>query len=103
MKAKIMTYGATIIAVEAPDRDGKLANVTLHLDTLADYLPRGIRSSAPTVGRYANRIAKGKFTLDGKQYTLAANNNGESLHGGAKGSTRKFGRPSRSRLPTPWA
>ena len=70
LKVKIITYGATITDVEMPDRNGKLENVTLFRDSLDGYLDR--RQATPyfgaTVGRYANRIAKGKFTLDGKAY-----------------------------------
>ena len=84
LRVKIMTYGATIISVEAPDRKGKAENVTLSLDKLDEYL-KGHPFFGSTVGRYANRIAKGKFTLDGKQYTLATNNNENHLHGGIKG------------------
>jgi aldose 1-epimerase len=84
LRVKIMTYGATIVSVEVPDRKGKAENVTLSLDTLDDYL-KGHPFFGSTVGRYANRIAKGKFTLDGKQYTLATNNNENHLHGGLKG------------------
>jgi len=84
MKVKIMTFGATIIDVEVPDRNGKVEDVVLHLDSLADYL-KGHPFFGSTVGRYANRIAKGKFTLDGKQYTLATNNGENHLHGGVKG------------------
>ena len=72
LRVKIMTYGATIISVETPDRNGKADNVTLSLDNLDEYL-KGHPFFGSTVGRYANRIAKGKFTLDGKQYTLAVN------------------------------
>ncbi len=84
LRVKIMTYGATIISVETPDRNGKLEDVTLSLDALGEYL-KGHPFFGSTVGRYANRIAKGKFTLDGKQYTLATNNDGNHLHGGVKG------------------
>jgi aldose 1-epimerase len=84
LRVKIMTYGATIVSVETPDRNGKVENVTLSLDNLGEYL-KGHPFFGSTVGRYANRIAKGKFTLDGKQYTLATNNNENHLHGGAKG------------------
>ena len=84
LRVKIMTYGATIVSVETPDRNGKAENVTLSLDTLDEYL-KGHPFFGSTVGRYANRIAKGKFSLDGKQYTLAGNNNGNHLHGGNKG------------------
>jgi aldose 1-epimerase len=84
LKAKIMTYGATLIDVETPDRNGKLENVTLHLDSLHDYLA-GHPFFGSVVGRYGNRIAKGKFALDGAQYTLAVNNDTNHLHGGKRG------------------
>ncbi len=84
LRVKIMTYGATITSVEVPDRNGKSENITLHLDSLADYL-KGHPFFGSTVGRYGNRIAKGKFSLDGKQYTLATNNGPNHLHGGLKG------------------
>jgi aldose 1-epimerase len=83
LQAKIMTYGATIIDVESPDRDGKSANLTLFLDTFDDYA-KGHPFFGSTVGRFGNRIAKAIFTLDGKQFTLAANDHDNSLHGGEK-------------------
>ncbi len=90
MRVKIITYGAIITAVEVPDRAGKLANVTLYRDSLAGYTE--VKDGKPTTpffgaiaGRYANRIAKGRFTLDGKQYKLATNNGPNALHGGLKG------------------
>ncbi len=84
LRVKIITYGATLTAVEAPDRNGKLDVVTLHLESLDDYLA-GHPYFGSTVGRYANRIAKGKFTLDGAEHTLATNNGENHLHGGIKG------------------
>lgn len=84
LRVKIMTYGATLTTVEAPDRDGKLDVVTLSLDSLDGYLA-GHPYFGSVVGRYANRIAKGKFTLGGAEYTLAVNNGPNHLHGGIKG------------------
>jgi aldose 1-epimerase len=84
MKVKLITYGATITDVEVPDRNGKIANVTLCHDSLTGYLQEPSPYFGATVGRYANRIAKGKFTLDGKEYTLAVNNGKNHLHGGLK-------------------
>ena len=84
LTVKLMTYGATITAVEVPDRDGNLDNVTLYLDTLEDYLA-GHPFFGCVPGRYANRIANASFTLDGQQYTLAANHGPNHLHGGIKG------------------
>jgi aldose 1-epimerase len=84
LRVKIISYGAMMTSVEVPDRTGKFANVTLHRDSLKDYLA-GHPFFGCVVGRYANRIAKGKFTLDGKQYALATNNGANHLHGGNKG------------------
>jgi aldose 1-epimerase len=83
-KAKIMTYGAILTELHVPDRDGKLADVVLGFDNLKDYLA-GHPYFGATVGRVANRIAKGEFTLGGKTYKLAVNNGPNSLHGGKKG------------------
>ena len=81
---KLTNYGAIVVSLETPDRDGKLANITLGFDELAGYLPRHPYFGA-TVGRFCNRIAKGKFSLDGKEYTLATNNDPNHLHGGNVG------------------
>ena len=84
MRVKIMTLGATLTSVEVPDRHGKLENVTLSLDSLDEYLA-GHPCFGSVCGRYANRIAKGKFTLEGQEYSLATNNGPNHLHGGIKG------------------
>jgi aldose 1-epimerase len=84
LRVKIITYGATLTTVEVPDRHGKSDVVTLYLDSLDDYLA-GHPYFGSTVGRYANRIAKGRFTLDGAEYTLATNNGPNHLHGGIQG------------------
>lgn len=84
MRVKLISYGATLIGVETPDRGGKNANITLGFPNLEGYLQRHPYFGS-TVGRYANRIAGGKFTLDGKTYTLATNNGPNHLHGGLKG------------------
>lgn len=81
---KVMTHGATLISVEVPDRHGKFANVTLYLDSLKDYLG-GHPLFGSTVGRYANRIAGAKFTLDGATYMLSPNAGKNHIHGGRKG------------------
>jgi aldose 1-epimerase len=90
MKVKLINYGAIITAVDVPDRDGKVENVTLYRDNLADYMEvKNGKATTPyfgaTIGRYGNRIAKGRFTLDGKEYKLAVNNGPNALHGGLKG------------------
>jgi aldose 1-epimerase len=82
--ARIITYGATLQSLLAPDRMGRAADVALGYDDLAGYVAKPQFFGA-TVGRYANRIAGAKFTLDGKAYSLAANNGPNALHGGAKG------------------
>jgi aldose 1-epimerase len=90
MKVQVMTLGATITSVEVPDRNGRAANVTLHRDSLTGYAEtKGGKPTTPffgcVAGRYANRIAAGRFTLDGKEYKLATNNGPNHLHGGVRG------------------
>ena len=84
MVAKITSYGALLTELHTPDRDGKLGNVVLGFDNFEQYL-KGHPFFGAIAGRVANRIAKGKFTLDGQEYTLAVNNGPNSLHGGVKG------------------
>jgi aldose 1-epimerase len=84
MTAKVMTYGAILTELDVPDKAGKTADVVLGFDDLKGYLGEHPYFGA-NVGRVANRIAKGKFTLDGKEYTLATNNGPNHLHGGKKG------------------
>jgi aldose 1-epimerase len=88
MKAKVITYGALLTELHVPDRTGKTADVVLGFDDLQGYLA-GHPYFGATVGRVANRIAKGKFTLDGKEYKLAANNGPNTLHGGLVGFDKK--------------
>ncbi len=82
--AKILTYGATLQSLSGPDKDGKIADVLLGYDDLAGYVDFP-NYFGVTVGRYANRIAGGKFSLDGKAYSLPLNDKVNSLHGGGKG------------------
>lgn len=84
MRARVMSYGAALQSLLVPDRNGKLADVVLGYDTLQGYLDRR-QYLGSTVGRYANRIAHGKFALDGKSYSLTLNDGPNSLHGGTKG------------------
>src|SRR5471030_3223290 len=86
---KLMTQGATIVSIILPDRNGKLDDVALGFDTAQEYLDKPSYFGA-SIGRYANRIAKGKFKLDGNEYTLAAQNNGQALHGGLKGFDKRM-------------
>ncbi len=82
--AKVATYGATLVGLEAPDRDGKLADIVLGFHTLDGYLA-GSPYFGSTVGRVANRIRNARFELEGRRYALAANNGAHHLHGGVKG------------------
>lgn len=84
IEARIMTYGGTVVSLTAPDKAGAFGDVVLGYDTLADYIKASPYFGC-LVGRYGNRIAKGKFTLEGATYTLATNNIGNHLHGGIKG------------------
>jgi aldose 1-epimerase len=84
MVIKVINYGGIITSILAPDRNGKMDDVVLGYDSLWQYVQNNPYFGA-LIGRYGNRIAKGKFTLDGKQYTLATNNGANHLHGGVKG------------------
>ena len=84
LKARIMTYGAILVSLEVPDRNGKLDDITLGYDDLAGYIKENPYLGV-IVGRYGNRIAKGRFSLDGTTYQLATNNGENHLHGGVKG------------------
>jgi aldose 1-epimerase len=83
-EAKISNYGGIVVSLKVPDRNGKMGDVVLGYDHLEGYLKETPYFGA-LVGRYGNRIAKGKFTLSGQQYTLATNNGPNALHGGLKG------------------
>ena len=88
MEVHIMNYGGIIQKILTPDRNGKLEDVVLGFETLQEYI-KDTPYFGAVVGRFGNRIAKGKFTLDGKEYTLAAQNNGQHLHGGLVGFDKK--------------
>jgi aldose 1-epimerase len=88
IQARILTYGASIQSLLAPDRHGALADVALGHGTLAPYLERP-HYMGSTVGRVANRIARGRFTLDGRDYQVPVNNGPNSLHGGAVGFDKR--------------
>jgi len=85
MEVKIITYGGIITSIRVPDRYGNMANVTLGFASLEDYETNNTSYFGALIGRYGNRIAGAKFTLDGVEYTLAANNGPNSLHGGLIG------------------
>ena len=88
VKLRVMTYGAIVLSLETPDRNGKLADIALGYKTVDEYI-KDTPYFGAIVGRYGNRIANGKFTVDGKEYSLATNNDPGgmkcSLHGGLKG------------------
>jgi aldose 1-epimerase len=81
MTVRLISFGARVTSVEVPDRDGNSQNITLGFDNLDDYIKHTAHFGC-TVGRFANRIAKGKFVLDGKHYQLNLNNGANHLHGG---------------------
>jgi len=84
MQAKIMNYGGIVVSLKVPDRNGKMDDVVLGFNDLDSYL-KGHPYFGAIVGRYGNRIAKGRFTLNGFEYKLAVNNGENHLHGGIKG------------------
>ncbi len=84
MKVQITNYGGIVQSILVPDKDGVIEDVALGFPTLDGYLDEHPYFGA-IVGRYGNRIAKGKFTLDGKEYSLAVNNGPNALHGGIEG------------------
>ncbi len=84
MSVKITNYGGIVTSILCPDREGNMADVVLGFDDLQPYLD-GHPYFGSIVGRYGNRIAKGKFSIDGEEYTLATNNGPNHLHGGIKG------------------
>jgi aldose 1-epimerase len=87
-RARIATYGGVIVSLEVPDKSGKLGDVVLGFDSLQGYLAENPYFGA-LIGRYGNRIAKGRFTLDGQTYALAVNNGPNALHGGLQGFNRR--------------
>jgi aldose 1-epimerase len=89
LQARVMTYGALLTHLEVPDKHGNLADVVLGFDDLEPYLD-GHPHFGCTTGRVANRIARGKFTLDSKEYTLAINNGPNHLHGGNLGIDKRI-------------
>jgi aldose 1-epimerase len=94
MSVKILNYGGTVTDIMTPDKNGKFGDVVLGYDSLAGYRQTGNPYFGCLVGRYANRIANARFTLDGKEYALAANNNGNTLHGGVKGFDKRVWKAS---------
>jgi aldose 1-epimerase len=84
IRVRVMNHGGTIVSLETPDKNEKMADIVLGHDTAAEYVQDTPYFGA-AVGRFANRIKDGKFTLEGKEYTLAQNNGTNALHGGLRG------------------
>ncbi|RMF45150.1 MAG: galactose mutarotase [Planctomycetota bacterium] len=89
MVAKVMTRGATLVQLHVPDRQGRMADVILGFDDVSGYESEANQYFGCTVGRVCNRIAKGRFTLNGQEYVLAVNNGPNHLHGGVERSLDK--------------
>jgi aldose 1-epimerase len=94
IRVRIITYGGIVQTVETPDRHGHLANIALGFATLDDYVTKNSTYFGALIGRYANRIAKGTFTLDGVTYHLPINNDPNSLHGGTVGFDKHVWTPT---------
>ena len=84
IELRVLDYGGIILSLQVPDRSGRLDDVVLGFDSLGDY-ERGSPYFGALIGRYGNRIARGRLTLDGRTYTLATNNGPNHLHGGVRG------------------
>ena len=83
--AQIINYGGFVVGLYSPDKNGQYANLVTHYDDIHQYMRYNMGMVGPALGRYANRIANGKFTLDGKEYNITKNSGQHTLHGGAKG------------------
>jgi aldose 1-epimerase len=88
IEASVMTLGARVVSIKTPDREGKMADVVLGYSAFDGYLADKSTYFGAIVGRYGNRIAFGKFSLDGHEYQIPTNNNANSLHGGTIGFDR---------------
>ncbi|MFG2512815.1 aldose epimerase family protein [Streptomyces sp. NPDC048584] len=89
VRVRILSYGGIVQDVEVPDRDGRAGNVVLGFSDLDGYLRHPEPFLGALIGRYANRIAGARFSLEGREHTLAANNGPNSLHGGARGFDKR--------------
>jgi aldose 1-epimerase len=93
-EARVMTYGGIVVSLRVPDRDGKLDDVVLGYDDLEGYVRDNSPYFGALIGRYGNRISRGRFTLDGVEYRLARNNGENHLHGGLRGFDKVVWRAS---------
>jgi aldose 1-epimerase len=90
MQLSVINYGGTVTKLITPDKSGKMGDVVLGFESLDGYLQKADPYFGSLIGRYGNRIANGIFSLDGKQYILAGNDHGNSLHGGNKGFDKVY-------------
>lgn len=97
IEMKVMTYGGIITSLKTPDKEGKTGDIVLGFDTLEDYLQK-VPYFGAIIGRYGNRIANGKFTLDDTEYTLAQNDGKNHLHGGNKGFDKVLWKASEAKV-----
>ncbi|MFC6647396.1 hypothetical protein ACFQBQ_17820 [Granulicella cerasi] len=90
LTVKLTNFGAHVVSIDAPDKNGNVADVVLGFKDVAGYEnPKNTSYMGAIVGRYGNRIANGRFSLDGKSYEIPTNNNGNALHGGKVGFDQK--------------
>ena len=90
MEVRVTDWGGVVLSISVPDREGTVEDVTLGFDTLAPYTTGESPYFGALVGRYGNRIAGGRFSLDGQTYTLATNNGPNHLHGGVRGFDKRL-------------
>lgn len=89
MSIRLLDYGATLVTIQVPDRDGEFADVTLGFDNIEQYQSKDNQYFGCTTGRFSSRLAKGEFTLEGKTYTLECNDGPNHLHGGGNRALSK--------------
>src|SRR5258705_1270786 len=90
MQLSVINYGGAVSRLITPDKNGSMGDIVTGFESLDGFLQKGVPYFGALIGRYGNRIANAKFTLDGKTYTLPANDHGNSLHGGDKGYDKVY-------------
>ena len=90
LRVRLTDYGARIVSIEAPDRDGRRSDIVLGFDNATQYLDDPRAYFGATIGRYANRLAKGSFSMEGRVYHVPLNNNANAMHGGPQGFSTKL-------------
>src|SRR5579859_6719037 len=98
LQVRILTYGGIVQSIDVPDRDGRSRNVVLGFRSLDDYVSKSPFFGA-IIGRYANRIAHGRFTLDGVEHVVPLNDGSNALHGGLSGFDKRIWRARATREP----